>query len=183
MALKTFITGLLANIILFNVVPVMAQGRNTNFSVNPLTVTATVTVTAAAQPTFGRGLPSGCSLPVGFPLGCWLEIGTGRVLPEAWFEDKNKMTTELCAQLCNSYTLFGVEYSSQYVLPCTSTSTSGLGWLSSAPTTSHRIESGPVSLSLWPVSLTHGVIDASVPTASMPSKVSQWMSRSAICPM
>lgn len=111
MALGRIIISLLANLVLFNVAPVMAHGQHTNSTFSPVTITATVTVTVAAQPTFGP--PPGCNLPLGFPLGCWLENGAGRVLPEAWFDDEYNMTMEMCAGLCQNYTLFGVEYGSQ----------------------------------------------------------------------
>lgn len=61
-------------------------------------------------------------MPVGYPLGCWLQGSTpGRALTDAFFEDDH-MTPHACSQLCSNYTLFGLEYGSQcecgnYIIP------------------------------------------------------------------
>lgn len=53
-------------------------------------------------------------MPVGYPLGCWLEGSTpGNTLTEAFFEDEDNMTPHACAHLCRDYLLFGLEYGIQ----------------------------------------------------------------------
>lgn len=84
------------------------QPPSSTSSSSPTTVTGPNTTLKGgpAIPTY----PS--NLPVGFPLGCWLEGSTRRALQDAWFEDDN-MTPLMCSQLCGNYTLFGLEYGGQ----------------------------------------------------------------------
>lgn len=69
-------------------------------------------ITTLSPPPPAPALPA--AVPVGYPLGCWLENSTpGRVLQDEFLGDVNYMTPAVCAEMCKNYTLFGLEYGTQ----------------------------------------------------------------------
>jgi hypothetical protein len=80
-----------------------------------ITTSSTTSTSATASPTLGNKQTVG---PYTFQ-GCYTEATGQRALSAASFFDYTAMTLEECANDCNGYTYFGVEYGGEcmFILP------------------------------------------------------------------
>ncbi|KAK3940061.1 glyoxal oxidase-like protein [Diplogelasinospora grovesii] len=86
------------------------SSSTTSASSSSIAASSAVSVSSStSSAAAASGVPAGWSYQ-----GCWIDGANGRILPYQ-APDNNALTTEGCAQLCNSqgYTISGTEYASQ----------------------------------------------------------------------